>query len=119
LARADFAFINFDQQFDTGNPRATRTWFVDGVPTGHGYLLIQHLDVELPGHRIRINDRDLPQFDIPAQNEIDQLWRLWMDRIPPGFIQQGENRVTIIRSTTAGTEAFRVANVVVHWREAD
>lgn len=122
MARSDFAWVNFDEQFNTSNPEATRTFEIDDIPIGTGYLLIQHFDVEIGNHRIIINGQDLPSFDIPAipQNRItNDIWLTWMDRVPPGFLRQGDNRITIRRVTSQGTEAFRIANVAVHWRESD
>jgi hypothetical protein len=121
--RSDFAWINFDEQFNSTNREATRAFAVEGEPVGTGYLLIQVRDVELSRHRILINGRDLPSFDIPADPE-NQVWRVWMDRIPPDFLRTGQNRLTIRRQADdpdvqGDTEAFFVANVAVHWRERD
>lgn len=118
---SDFTWVNFDEQFNSTNREATRDFSVDGEPVGTGYLLIQVRDVELSRHRILINGRDLPSFDIPADPE-NQVWRVWMDRIPSGFLQTGQNRLTIRRqfddpAVEGDTEAFFVANVAVHWRE--
>ena len=117
MARSDFAWVNFDEQFGSSNRTATRTFQIDGDPIGTGYALIQHFDVEVGNHRILINGQDLPSFDIPAQNTINHLWVTWMDRIPEGLLTRGENRITIRRVTSETTEGFFIANVAVHWRE--
>lgn len=114
MARSDFTWVNFDEEFNTSNQEATRTFEIEGVPIGTGYLLIQHFDVEIGNHRISINGQGLPSFDIPAQKNVDLLWLTWMDRIPPGFLRQGQNCLTIER---IGIERFGIANIVVHWRE--
>ncbi|WP_171236967.1 serine hydrolase domain-containing protein [Ruegeria sp. HKCCA6837] len=117
----NFAWINFDEKFNGTNREATRTFAIEGEPVGTGYLLIQVRDVELSGHRLLINGKDLPSFDIPADPE-NQVWRIWMDRVPPNFLRSGQNRLTIRRqfddpTTVRDAEAFFVANVAVHWRE--
>jgi len=38
-----------------------------------------------------------------------------MDRVPPGYLRQGTNRIEI---RLVGTDSFTVANVAVHWRES-
>ena len=114
MIHSDFKWVNFDTVFNSTTTEATRTFQVDGIPFDTGYLLIQHFDVELPCHSISINGRNLPSFDIPAQQTIDRAWFLWMDRIPEGFLKQGTNEITIKRE---GSEFFKIANVVVNWRE--
>lgn len=118
MARSDFRWVNFDEQFNAGNTEATRTFNVEGPPRDGrgdtGYLLIQAHDVENGNHQILLNGNHLPSFDIPEHG--NQQWFTWMDRIPPGFLNQGQNRLTIRRS---GNDDFFVANVVVHWREND
>ena len=115
MARSDFMWVNFDEEFNTDTPAATRTFNVEGSPISTGFLLIQYFDVENSDHRILINDRDLPSFDIPAHKNANEQWFTWMDRIPPGFLRQGENRITIRRTST---ERIGIANVAIHWREA-
>lgn len=116
MARSDFAWVNFDQDFNSSNEAASRTFRIEGTPTGTGYLLIQHYDVENNNHRISINGQELPSFDMAARDPQlgNRIWVLWMDRIPPGFLQQGLNRIDIERGST---EFFHVANIAVHWRE--
>lgn len=115
MEHSDFKLINFDEQFNSNNTSATRTFTVDGNPIDTGYLLIQCFDVENNNHQILINNRDLPSFDIPTHN--NNQWFTWMDRIPSGFLQQGQNRITIRRSSTNPNDGFFVANVVINWRE--
>jgi hypothetical protein len=125
---SDFAWLNFDTEFDRPNEEATRSFFIDEEPvlasrrgtsvSSEGYILIQAEDVGNsstdPGdeitHRVLINGKHLPSFDM-----IDgEGWNLWMDRIPKDFLKKGENRLTIRRRAV---DRFRVANVVVQWRE--
>lgn len=119
MARSDFSWVNFDTNFDAPGESATRTFDVEGNPFGTGYLLVQSLDLDTPQntsvtpHQIEINGQDLPSFDLPTQ-EGNNRWTTWMDRIPPGFLQQGTNRITIRR---VGADQFFIANVAVHWRE--
>ena len=121
MARSDFTWVNFDEAFGGSTTEATRTFNIEGTPISTGYLLIQHFDVEVSGHQILINNRNLPSFDIPQHKDANNQWFVWMDRIPPGFMHQGENSITIRRrncDTRPETcEGFRVANVAIHWRE--
>lgn len=114
MARSDFAWINFDFQFNANNTQVTRTFNVEGNPlnSGNGYLLIQGFDIERDNHRILINGQDLPSFDLPPTG--NNVWTTWMDRVPQSFLNQGDNRITIRRE---GPEDFFIANVVVQWRE--
>ena len=112
--------MNFDETFTAANPQASRNFHVsvDLVDSLTGYLLIQMRDVDFnAGHRIQINGKDLPSFDMPLQ-EGNNRWTTWMDRIPPGYLQKGSNRLTIRRSGNGASDNFTVANVAVHWREA-
>lgn len=127
MFNSDFVWLNFDNEFNRPNEEATRTFYVDEEPaaahpkgqgiTSEGYILIQAEDVgdgtdagEETTHRILINGQHLPSFDMVAE----QGWNLWMDRIPKDFLKKGENRLTIRRRAN---DCFRVANVVVQWRE--
>jgi hypothetical protein len=124
MARADFAWVNFDSRFTATNTEETRQFNVDGQPIGTGYLLIQALDIDRnQGHRIQINDRDLPSFDLPTQ-EGNGKWSAWMDRIPSGYLRSGPNTIKIIRhpeqigGTFYVSDDFYIGNVAIHWREA-
>ena len=128
MNRSDFTWLNFDTEFTQPNQEATRTFFIDDEPvlanrTGQsigaeGYILIQAENVgnattdegERMPHRILINGESLPAFDMVDQDG----WNLWMDRIPPGILKKGLNRLTVRRR---GLDQFRVANIVVQWRE--
>lgn len=118
MARSDFAWIPFFEDFNSGNTVATRPFQIEGTPFGDGYLLIQQFDVEVSTHRIQINGTDLPGLDLtpmPPGNP-DRVWLTWMDRIPPDILRSGANRLTIRRSEQTD-EFFAIANVAVHWRE--
>ena len=122
MIRSDFKWVNFDENFTSSNPSATRTFQIDGNPIDTGYLLIQIRDIDIQqsqsvsSHRISINGEDLPSFDLPIQ-EGNNRWTTWMDRIPANFLQSGQNRITINRE--GNSDVFFVANVAVHWRERD
>jgi hypothetical protein len=128
MPRSDFAWVNFDHTFTAASPSADRTFQVEGLPVpasppgqnvaATGYVLVQALDVENTAggtestHEISINGTALPSFDLPVEGG---AWQTWMDRIPPGVLVPGANRIRITRGPAE--DGFRVANVVVHWRE--
>lgn len=133
MLRADFAWLNFDEKFNRSNQEATRSFVIDDEPerasrsnsdrSAEGFLLIQARNVGDPDgdlsddgdvalHRILINGRHLPSFDLVEH----EGWNLWMDRIPAGFLREGTNRLTIRRRPG---DSFQVANVVVQWRESE
>ncbi len=126
MHRADFVWVNFDHNFAPGDVEhrqfnldaaPVEASAVPGLPSkarAVGYLLIQASGVGHNNHQIEINGNDLPAFDLPAQSGPDRF--LWMDRIPPGFLQAGNNRLTI--RNVAPADRFRIDNVVVSWREA-
>lgn len=123
MARSDFTTVNFfDERFGGDITEATRTFNIEGNPISTGYLLIQHFDVEVRGHQILINNRNLPGFDIPPHKDINEQWFTWMDIIPQGFMHQGKNSITIKRTNCdkrpERCEGFRVGTVAIHWREA-
>ena len=126
MFNSDFVWVNFDEDIQI-NEESTRTFVIDEDPaaasgrpiTAEGYLLIQARNVGSDNNvaddgqpscnQIRINGKDLPVFDLVAH----EGWNLWMDRIPEGFLQVGQNRLTIV----GVCDTFHVANVVVQWRE--
>ncbi|GFE65735.1 DUF7383 domain-containing protein [Litoreibacter roseus] len=128
MTRSDFAWLNFDTEFTRPNQEATRTFIIDDDPvtasrqgqsvSAEGYIMIQAEDVgnsstaegDVITHRILINGKHLPSFDMVDR----EGWNLWMDRIPAGFLKKGDNRLTIRRRAV---DRFRVANVMVQWRE--
>ena len=128
MARSDFAWLNFDTEFTQPNQEATRTFFIDDEPvlasrpgqsvSSEGFIMIQAQDVgnsstdegDAITHRILINGVHLPSFDMVDR----EGWNLWMDRIPKGLLKKGENRLTVRRRAV---DRFRVANIVVQWRE--
>jgi hypothetical protein len=112
--RAMFAWVNFDTQFLPSGPHSqARTFHVPGEPRYTGYLLIQAQDVESGSHAIAINGQDLPSFDL-VPDATSGHWKVWMDRVPPGYLTQGTNRIEI---RLVGNDSFTIANVAVHWRE--
>jgi hypothetical protein len=114
MARSDFVVVSFNQTFNASNVIASETFTVEGTPTGPAYLLIQARDVEQGNHQIRINGVDLPDLDIPSHSNNSQEWFTWMDVIPAGRLESGQNTITIRR---VANEDFRVNNVAIHWRE--
>lgn len=113
---SNFAWVNFEFDFNVINTTINRTFVIEGEPLneGNGYLLIQARDVERGSHRILINNQELPGFDLPGQLAFNQLWMTWMDGLPQAFLRQGENTITIRRTSA---DDFRIENVVVHWKE--
>ena len=122
MTRSDFVWVNFDESFNPLNNFASRRFWIDGSPTGAGYLLIQARDVDLPQassesfHRIQINGMELPAFDIPFQ-EGNQRWTTWMDNIPSGFLRYGLNWISIRR--VSDVDSFDIASVAINWRESN
>jgi len=117
MARSDFTIVDFNTVFTPNAPTATETFTVEGNPRGPSYLLIQAHDVEAGGHSIAINGQVLPELGLapnlpPAE---DKRWRTWTQQIPANVLHAGDNRITI---TQSGQDSFRVAGVVIHWREA-
>ncbi len=128
MFNADFVWVNFDETLQPGE-ETTRSFTIDADPEpaadgridAEGFIIVQARDVgrdNVTGddgnavrHEIRINGNSLPAFDMVAH----EGWNLWMDRIPVGFLQRGQNRLTVAR---IGNDRFHVANVVVQWREA-
>jgi hypothetical protein len=85
---------------------------IEGTPIqDDAYLIIRAENVSQATHRITINNTELPNFDLPVHSG----WQSWVDHIPPGALQSGNNRIHIER---VGNDDFDVAAVVVHWREA-
>lgn len=128
MFNCDFVWLNFDNDFNRPNEEATRTFVIDEEPaaasqngtsiSAEGFILIQAQDVgnsstdegDAITHRILINGQHLPSFDMVDR----EGWNLWMDRIPANMLRKGDNRLTIRRRAV---DRFRVANVVVQWRE--
>lgn len=128
MQNSDFVWLNFDTEFTVAGQEATRTFELEEEPSSasqqgsgisaEGYLLIQAQDVgnssteegDAITHRLLINDKHLPSFDLVDR----EGWNLWMDRIPRDFLKKGTNKLTIRRRAV---DRFRVANVVVQWRE--
>ncbi|OLZ62931.1 hypothetical protein AV521_40745 [Streptomyces sp. IMTB 2501] len=133
--RADFRMIRFNQRigartppsgFVAGSSRYVGTettaeeFEIDTAPVGDGYLVMQVYGVNFTGHRVLINGRDLPDFDIAAGPQGQVLWQTWMDPIEEGILKQGSNTIQIQHGTTSSrrVDNFIVRDVVVHWREA-
>ena len=111
MARADFNWIPFTHTYTANDPSFTAEFRVEGDPIDDAYLLITAHNVSSQGHQIRINNHDLPSWDIPIH---DPGWQTWMDHIEPGVLHAGTNTIMVIRT---GGDDFTTKDVVVHWRE--
>jgi hypothetical protein len=124
----NFAIVRFDQLLgpkDTGiadpdipfvgNQTSEREFWIDGMPAGEGYVLIQAADVGSYGHRILINGVDLPHHDLNPESA-RQTWRLSMDIIPDGILAQEANTIQIVRDSSTEDD-FVVGSATIHWRE--
>ena len=120
MARSDYRLISIDHLFTENAPTVTRSFNVEGDLNVNrndrtdAYLIVQVRAVEDSRHVIKINNRDLPGFDLPPAPGRSQSFVLWMDRIPFGFLRSGGNTITITRTVN---DNFEVKDVVVHWRE--
>lgn len=119
MARSDFNYIPVNHTFTANSPTFTREFPVQ-LSSGQavvddGYLLITVRSVDSQSHRIEINNNNLSGFDIPLPPSNSDAWLTYMDRIDPGFLIGGTNR---IRITRVGNDDFVVKDIVVHWREA-
>jgi hypothetical protein len=113
LPRGDFTWLSINQEFNAQNNAATKTFIVQTTPIStDSYLLITTRDVTGSGHQLFINNKELPGFDLRPH----EGWATSMDHIPPGFLKNGENTITIER---IGSDNFAVGFIVVHWREFD
>jgi hypothetical protein len=126
--RSDFRLITFNKHLGNnegdidapsfqflGN-QASKTFTVEGRPTGSGYLIVNTFDVDNAGHRVQINGKNLGGFDLPKK-AANNRWQTRMDPIERGILQQGTNTIVIKRAS--GGDNFLIGNVVVHWRESD
>ena len=119
MARSDYTLVPINQTLTENNPTVTRSFNIEGTPINinnrlDAYLLIQVRSVGDNRHRISINNRQLPGFDLPSAPGRSEAFLLWMDHIPANFLRSGRNTITITRTVN---DNFEVRNVVVHWRE--
>lgn len=113
MARADFAFITISEVFNAQNTSTTKNFTIEsgsGAPIGTGYLLALCRDVSSSNQKLSINGVELPAVDLLPHVG----WATQLDRIPSGFLRNGNNTITIER---IGSDDFEVAVVIVHWRE--
>ena len=123
---ANFTVVAFDEHLgdnvadlnapgftSTGNQTSVRNFNVAGVPTGTGYLIIQTLDVQNKGHRILINEADLPGQDLVRTRA--NRWQDVMDIIPEGFLRQGNNTIQVRRAS--GGDNILIGKVAINWQE--
>lgn len=116
MANSDFNWVPVNHTFTVASPTVTVTFPIEGTkaPQDDGYLLLQIRSVHLNTHKIFINNKELPSFDLPPAPGASAAYQLWMDHIPPGFLQLGNNTLRIDR---AGNDDFFVRGVSVNWRE--
>lgn len=111
MAKGDFTTFSIDQEYTNLNPSSSTAFSVNGPPIGQGYLLMITRDVSLQNHQISINGNQLPSVDLHPHAG----WATQMDRIPSGFLVNGNNTIAVER---IGNDDFFVGFVAVHWREA-
>jgi hypothetical protein len=113
MARSDFNWISFTHDFTANNPTKTVEFPIEGskTPVDDAYLLITAHNVSAQGHKILINNVELPGFDLAIHNP---GWQTWMDHIQPGLLKKGMNSLTVVRT---GGDDFTTKDAVVHWRE--
>lgn len=111
MARSDFNWIPFTHTFTANDPSFIAEFPIEGSPIDDAYLLITAHNVSSQGHRILINNTELPSWDLPIH---DPGWQTWMDHIEPGVLQSGMNSILVVRT---GNDDFTTKDVVVHWRE--
>jgi hypothetical protein len=117
MARADFVFFSIDEELSgafVADQTAVKEFVIDGKPVGQGYILIQTFDVQLAGHSILINGKNLPDWDLP-KHPAREVWQTWMDRIPAGVLKQGKNTIQITKQP--GFDKFEIRGISINWRE--
>jgi len=125
--RADYRLVMFHEHLGdkakdikvswapfVGNQTTVRNFYIDGVPTGEAFLILQVYDIHSSGHKILINGTDLGGFDIP---KAPGVWQIWMDRIDTTKLKQGNNSIQIVRDANTG-DNFIVGSVLIQWRES-
>lgn len=128
MPKANFEIIKFSEHLGNnagdidapwaafvGNQTTQKQFQVPGKPIGAAYLVLQVYDVQNLGHRIVVNGKDLPGFDIARTTA--NRWQIFMDIIPSGFLKQGGNSIQIFRA--GGGDNILIGSVVVNWKEAD
>lgn len=97
-----------------GNQTSVRSFTIDGVPVGDGYMLIQALDVGVFSHKIFINKRLIEGPVLPQHPG----WQTWMIVIEGQMLKQGRNTIQFVRDDRTGDD-FVIGNVIIHWREIE
>jgi len=110
MARSDFNWIPFSHEFTANDPSFAMDFPIDGTPIDDAYLIITAHNAG-QDNKIYINNQELPSWDIPLHSS---GWQTWMDHIPSGFLQSGNNSIMVVR---VGNDDFSTKDVVVHWRE--
>lgn len=117
MARSDFNMVDIGHLFTPNQPVMTKHFPIEGnqAPVDDAYLLLQVQGIAA-NHTLRINNEIIPGVALTNAPGDSQVWRLGFTRIPPGVLKLGDNTIRIDRNPNAG-DNFRVAWVVVNWRE--
>lgn len=128
MPKANFDIVIFNEQIGgkkeeikapfyslTGDQTTQKNFNVPGVPTGHGYIILQVYDVQNKGHKIIINGKDLPGEDIIRTRENE--WQDVTDVIPEGTLVQGNNTIQI--KGASSDDNIMIGAVMINWKERD
>ena len=107
----DVADLNVPWATFQGDETPAKSFFIEQLPSGPGYIVVKAFNVDNENHRILINGQDLSGVDIKP----DSGWQTWMDVISSGVLQQGDNTVQFRRA--GGGDNFVISNVAINWRE--
>ncbi len=116
--RSSRGFIYDDYAF-VGNQSTVRTFTIDSLPRGGGYLTIQLLDVHDKGHRLEINGTELGKECIMRTDPFSGHtleWKSWTTDFKTRILRAGENTVQIFKGD-GSTDNFVVGTIVINWRE--
>jgi hypothetical protein len=116
MSVSDFNIVSINQLFSQANPSVTKFFTIGGDQDPHddAFLLIQMSGVRKQGHRIEINDTELPGSDLPVAPHESEAEFTWLEHVPAGVLKAGENKLSIAKGAD---DNFRIRNVVVNWRE--
>lgn len=130
LFHSDFAFLTFDEHLGNtkedlsvmpkkkpvwvGDSSSRKTFWIEGSPVfGHSYLLITLYEVHFEGHKILINDTELPGCVLPPCKG------QWLTTLVPVGVElkaNDFNSIQIVRNQNR-QDNFIISHVVIHWRE--
>ena len=116
--RSSSAFI-FDTYTFVGSQSSLRTFNIDSLPRGGGYLTIQLLHVHKKGHRMEINGVELGKETImgtDVRSGSAYRWHIWTTDFKTRILKQGSNNVRIFKADNS-SDNFLVGTLVINWRE--